>query len=224
MLQMDNITLIKDKLKQVHHVFFDLDGTLIDTEKLYFRFWKEASKFYGYELKDEEALNLRSIDKKTGQEYLREVSHGVLNYDLTRNKRIELMDEYLSNHEIELKNGVREFLDKLFNEGKKLYIVSANKVEKSIRILSALKIDKYFTDILSSKDVKRGKPFPDIYVYACSYLNIKNNDVVVFEDSPNGLRSSFDAGIFTIMIEDLTHFDPSMDYLNAFFSDFSQLI
>ena len=54
--------------------FFDLDGTLIDTEKLYFRFWKEASKFYGYELSDSEALSFQSLERNEGRRKMKEYS------------------------------------------------------------------------------------------------------------------------------------------------------
>ncbi len=45
-----NIEIAKKKIEESSILFFDLDGTLIDTEKLYFRFWKEATKFFGYEI------------------------------------------------------------------------------------------------------------------------------------------------------------------------------
>ena len=52
------------------HVFVDLDGTLIDTEGMYMRFWIEASDFCGYRLSKEEELGLRSLERLSSIEYL----------------------------------------------------------------------------------------------------------------------------------------------------------
>lgn len=218
------VELIKEKLRRLNIVFFDLDGTLINTEHLYFRFWKEASKYYGYELGDEETLSMRSRERKSAEEYLYKVSGGLLDYNLTRNKRIELMNEYFKDHPIELKEGAEELLQKLSSEGKKLYIVTANAIEKSEGILKSTNISSYFTSIISAKEVERGKPYPDVYLYACAKIVVSPDQVIVFEDSPNGLISSFKAGCFTVMVEDLTPFTKDMDYVDGAISSLNKLI
>ena len=210
-----NVELAKERLNNAQVVFFDLDGTLIDTEPLYNKYWREASKYYGYELTKEEALNMRSRDVTSAIEYLNEVSGGKLDYFKVKAKRSELMDEYWKDHPIELKPGALDILKKLKEENKKIYIVTANTVEKSERIIKSVGFRDLIDDIISAKDVKRGKPFPDVFLYACEYVGLKPQDAIVFEDSPNGLMSSFRAGCFTIMIEDMTPYEEEMDYVNA---------
>ncbi len=219
----NDINLIKERISSSEVLFFDLDGTLIDTEPLYFRFWKEASKFYGYELTDEEALSMRSRDKNSAIEFLFRVSGGLLDYVKVRDKRVELMNEYLLIHPIKMKEGAISLLKKYRNENKKVYIVTANTVEKAERIIKGLDFYHLIDGIISAKDVKRGKPFPDVYLYACSYVKKKPEEVIVFEDSPNGLKSSYEAGCFTLMIEDMSKYEISMDYVDAYITSLKQL-
>ncbi|MCR4910959.1 MAG: HAD family phosphatase [Bacilli bacterium] len=218
-----NIDQLIEKLKVTKTIFFDLDGTLIDTEKLYFRFWKEGASFYGYEMSDEEALNMRSINPKSGEEYLTKISNGKLDYHKVKAKRIELMTEYLSTHPIEMKLGAMEFLTLLAKEHKKIYIVTANAVEKAESIIKEVGFRHLVDGVISAKEVARGKPFPDVYLKACEIVNEKPRDVIVFEDSPNGLKSSYDAGCYTVMVEDLTPFNENMDYVDASISSLLEL-
>ena len=219
-----NVDLIKQRLNDAEVIFFDLDGTLIDTEPLYYRFWKEASKFYGYELTHEEALKMRSRDKESAINFLEEVSNGLLDYYKVKEKRIELMSEYLLDHPIKLKEGALNILNILKNNNKKIYIVTANTVEKSERIINQVGFRNLVDEIISAKDVKRGKPFPDVFLYACECVHKEPKEVVVFEDSPNGLMSSHKAGCFTIMIEDMSIYTPEMDYVDAAISSWFDIL
>ena len=201
-----NLDLIKEKIKNTKVLFFDLDGTLIDTEHLYFRFWKEACRYYGYEISDNDALSMRSREKKSAEEFLSKISDGLLDYETTRNKRIELMNKYLSTHPIQLKNGAIEILKLYKSQNKQIYIVTANTIEKHGAIR------------------KRGSPFPDVYLYACEITKTKPNEVVVFEDAPNGLMSSSAAGCYTVMVEDLTPFEKEMNYVDGAISSLIELL
>ena len=213
-----------DLIKTKEAIFFDLDGTLIDTEKLYFRFWKEVTRYFGYELKDEEALNMRSLEKQSADEFLIKVSSGLLHYKKCRDKRVELMNEYFSSHDIEIKPGAKEFLNTLRELNKKIYIVTANSLEKANDILMKTGFDKLIDGVISAKETKRGKPFPDPFIYASKVVGLPPKDIIVFEDSPNGLLSSHRAGCFTVMIEDMSKYDESLDYVNAHFSSFLKLL
>ena len=219
-----DINKIKEIIKEKDVLFFDLDGVLIDTEKLYFRFWKEASKFFGYELKDEEALSFRSLEVNSGRKLIKEYSGGLLDYDIVKNKRIELMDEYFKNHPIEVKKHAFSFLEKQRNENKKIVIVTANAMEKANKILKETGLDKCVDEVISAKDVNRGKPFPDVYLYALKRMSLKADNVIVFEDSPNGLKASKGAGCFTLMIKDMTPLKDDMSYVDAYVEELKSLL
>ena len=207
--------IIQKMINKADVILFDLDGTLIDTEKLYFRFWKEACAYYGFTMSDNNALFMRSLDRETAIKYFNDISGGLLDYDQTRNKRIELMNDYFNSHDIEVKDGAKELLILLKEKGKKIYIVTANKEEKAYSILARIGFIDLIDGVISSKSVRRGKPYPDVYLKACEIIKKPPQEVVVFEDSPHGLKSAYDAGCFTVMVEDLSPYKDDMDYVNA---------
>ena len=220
----NSLDLIKEKINNSDTLFFDLDGVIINTEPLYFRFWKEAALFYGFKMSDEQALAMRSRDRTSAKEFVESISNGQLDYVKTREKRTELMNQYFETHPIEIKPGISEFLRKMRLNCKKLYIVTANMVDKTERILKQIKLEEFFDGVISARDVKRGKPYPFVYLEACRQVNKNPYEVVVFEDSPNGLLSSFSAGCFTVMVEDMTPYSDDMDYVDGVIQSFIQLI
>ena len=219
-----NLKELRNKLANTDVLFFDLDGTLIDTEPLYFRFWKEATEFYGRELSDTEALSMRSRDNQSARAFLTEISNGVLDYDLVKAKRIELMSNYLKVYPIQLKPFAKEFVRKMKKLGKTIYIVTSNTVDKAARIIKEIGFASFVDNIISAKDVERGKPHPDVYLKAAEVANVDIKGVIVFEDSPNGLISSFDSGAYTVMIEDIDEYNPSMNYVHAAIKSFKDII
>lgn len=219
-----NINELKKKIEETNCFFFDLDGTLIDTEKIYFKYWKIASKKYGYELSDEEALNMRSLDGRIGKEFIKEISDGILDYTEVRNERIKMMNDYFSFHPIEIKPFAIELLEFLRRKNKQIYIVTANSLEKSEGILNKTGLYKYVDGVVSTKEAKIGKPYPDAFLIACSKVNLPPKEVVVFEDSPNGLKASKAAGCYTVMVEDMSTYNETMDYVDASIKNFKELL
>lgn len=66
-------------------VIFDMDGTLIDTEKYYRIFWPKALAHFGYEMSDEQALSMRSLGCPYAPQHLKEMFHDPnLDYDAIR--------------------------------------------------------------------------------------------------------------------------------------------
>ena len=68
---------------------FDLDGTLIDTEKLYRKYWPMALRDFGYELSDERALKLRSLGRPFAPAQFKEWYGEDFDYNLVRQRRKE---------------------------------------------------------------------------------------------------------------------------------------
>ena len=76
-------------------VIFDMDGLMLDTEKLLMRFWIESAKEYGFDMKPEHVLSIRSLAGKYAAPKLQGIFGKEFNYHSVRNRRIQLMNKFI---------------------------------------------------------------------------------------------------------------------------------
>lgn len=189
---------------------FDMDGTLIDTEKLYRKFWPMALAEFGYTMTDEQVLSMRSLGRPFAPVKLKEMFGPELDYPAVRECRKRLMEEYIDAHGIELKPGCIELLTNLKENGLRAAIATATDLPRTEKYLEMLGLRDYFTEIVCATMVKEGKPSPDIYQYACEQLNRKPEECIAVEDSPNGVLSAYRAGCKVVMVPDQTQPDEEL--------------
>ena len=191
-------------------VIFDMDGTLIDTEKYYRIFWPKALEEFGYHMTDEQALSMRSLGRPFAPARLKELFGSGLDYTAVRNRRKEMMEAYLEQVGIELKPGAVEILKLLREKGIAAAIATANDEERTRRYLGKLGLLPLFDRIVCATMVKEGKPSPDIYLYACEQLGQAPGSCMAVEDSPNGVISAYRAGCRVVMVPDQTQPDEEL--------------
>ena len=185
-------------------IIFDMDGTLIDTEKYFRTCWPKALAAFGYEMSDEQALSMRSLGRPFAPVHLKEMFGESIDYTKVREKRKELVEECIKEHGIQLKPGVIELLQWLKENHIRASIATATDMERTNRYLKMLGIHEYFDKLISATMVKEGKPSPDIYLYACEQLGRKPEECIAVEDSPNGVLSAYRAGCKVVMVPDQT--------------------
>ena len=209
--------------KVLQTILFDLDGVLIDTEKLYQCFWVQAANIQGYNMTKEQALQLRSLDSNFAQKLFEQWYKNPSAYLQIRAKRKELMQQYLQDNPLVAKPFVKETLHLLKNKGFNMAVVTAADQDRAISYLQSIGLDSFFTQIISTKTVAKGKPFPDVYLYACEQLDLSPSACFAVEDSPNGVKSAHTAGCRTIMIPDLTPYtDDLTDFVDAHYANLLQ--
>ena len=194
-------------------VIFDMDGLLLDTEKLLVRFWVQAANEAGFPMEKEHALAIRSLHRKFAAPYLRGLFGSGFDYLKVRSRRMELMSGYLSENPLELKRGSRELLKFLNDSGIPAAVATATDYERAKDYLTRAGIFECFDKIVCATMVEEGKPKPDIYLYAAEQLGLSPGDCAALEDSPNGIRSAAAAGCVTIMVPDLTQPDEELSRL-----------
>ena len=185
-------------------VIFDMDGLLVDTEKLLQRFWVEAAQFYGYPMKSEHVLQIRSLSASLAAPLLQKIVCEDFDYKKVRLKRLELMNAYIAENGIEKKKGIDDLLDYLDTTPLKKAVCTATDDKRTKLYLESIGIYHRFDRHISGNMIKNGKPAPDIYLYACEQLGFEPGECIALEDSPNGITSAYDAGCMPIMVPDLT--------------------
>lgn len=191
-------------------VVFDMDGLLLDTEKLLVKFWVKAANEYGYPMTREQALSLRSLHRSFAIPLLKGLFGEEFDYIKVRARRMELMREYLAQNPLELKSGAVELLE--FLRGRKIpaAVCTATDYDRAAEYLKKAGIFDYFDRIICAAMVEKGKPMPDIYLYAAQQLGLNPCECMALEDSPNGVKSAAAAGFVTVMIPDLTEPDEEL--------------
>lgn len=192
-------------------VIFDMDGTLIDTEKYYRECWPKAMAAFGFEMSDAQALEMRSMGRPFAPIHLKKVFGESLDYQQVRNKRKELVEECIRERGIQLKPGAIEILQWLRENKIPAAVATATDMERTERYLKMLGIHEYFDRLISATMVAEGKPSPDIYLYACAEMGMEPGDCIAVEDSPNGVKSAYRAGCKVVMVPDQSRPDAELE-------------
>lgn len=188
---------------RISGVLFDMDGIVLDTEKLYTRFWREAAIALGYPMTQEQAMGMRSLNNEAGQAQLESYFGPGISREVLRNKRIELMEAYIRDHGVEAKPGIFQLLEHLKMLGIPTAITTSSPMSRVHRYLEPLGLVHMFDQLCSGHDVPHGKPAPDIYLYGAQSIGVPPDSCLAIEDSYAGILSAHRAGCFPVMVPDL---------------------
>lgn len=191
-------------------VIFDLDGTVLDTEKLLVKYWCEAANEAGFPMRREHALQLRSLAAKYAEPLMKSWFGDSCEYQVLRKRRMALMSQHLEKFGLEVKQGIPELLHYLGEKGYKRAVATATDLTRASGYLKDVGLFDSFDRIISAHMVKNGKPKPDVYIYAVEQLGLSPTECIAVEDSPNGVISASEAGCKTVMIPDLTEPDKQL--------------
>lgn len=184
-------------------VIFDMDGLMFDTEAVMYRAYLEVTAENGYQGSKEQfisllGLNSASVCKKYREYYGPEVNAEAL-YRMGGERKIQI----LKREGIPVKKGLMELLSAIEKLGIKKAVASSSDEDMIMDNLADAGLSGRFDYILSARGMKRGKPFPDIFLKVCEKLNVKPEEALVLEDSENGVRAAMAGGIPVIQIPDL---------------------
>ena len=193
---------ILKETKPVRGVLFDMDGVVIDSERLFARFWMASAADLGFPMTYEQALQLRSLRREQGIEKIRSFFGPTANFDEIRAHRIELMEAHIALHGVDEKPGIRELLALLKEKGIPCAITSSSALAVIRERLGRLGILEDFTALCSGKDVPRGKPAPDIYLAGAAAIGVKPENCLAIEDSPTGLEAAWRAECMGVFVPD----------------------
>ena len=196
--------------KPIKGVLFDMDGVVLDTEKLYCRFWREAAMALGYPMTVEQAMGMRSLSARAGQIKLESYFGPGVSREVMKQKRVELMDAYVAVYGVEAKPGIGELMDELKRRGIRTAITTSSPMDRVRRYLQPLGLADKFDCLCSVYDVAQGKPEPDIYLHGAASVGLSPDECLAIEDSYAGILSASRAGCLTVLIPDLDEPTPEM--------------
>ena len=192
-------------IEQIKGAIFDMDGTLVDSLWQWEVIWKEFGDRFlnGATFRPSEEVDkaVRTMTLKDTMDYLHEVCQigesGAQLLQITN----ELIKGFYEN-EVELKQGVREFLEYCKKSGIKMCVASATRLDFVRLAMKHCEIEHYFCDVLSCADIGKGKEEPDIFLLAQERLGTKTEETCVFEDSLVAICTAHKAGMKTVAIYD----------------------
>ena len=177
-------------------IYWDCDGTLMDTETSYGLAWKEHLSEFGLEISEEETRQWVGIDDRLVHSfYAKNVD--LENFEKTMASLGKIIEGTL-NEKLLFKDA-KILLEETNNRGWTSACVSASPYELLKNKLIEANIFDYFSYVIGGDQVERNKPYPDIYNKAISELQTTKN--IVIEDSPPGISSGKESGSFVVAID-----------------------
>jgi HAD superfamily hydrolase (TIGR01509 family) len=186
--------------KDIKAVLFDMDGLMIDSEPFHQKAFDAVLKEYGSSLSIEEnnSLYVGIGDIAAAEDMVKRKQLPISKEELIQKKQTVYM-QYLQS-DIIAQDGLRGLLIELKRLKFKTAVASGSTLDEIKAIVTQLKIDKYFDFLCSSSQVSRGKPAPDIFLFAASKLGVNPTECIVLEDAPSGLRAGIAANMHVIIV------------------------
>jgi HAD superfamily hydrolase (TIGR01509 family) len=182
-------------------VFFDHDGTLVDSEPIHFALWNTILEKYRVRLTEEHyRAHLAGMPVRANAESI------VARYGLAVDP-LALMAEknavtlgYLSHNAFPLMPGARDAIGAFLALGLKLAVVTATGADRIRATLRAHALKPFFSLAVSSDDVANSKPAPDCYLFALDRLGLRAGECIAIEDTGHGLRAASRAGVECVAV------------------------
>lgn len=212
-------------MKDIRAVIFDLDGTLVDSMWMWKAIDIEYLGRYGIPLPPNLQQEIEGRSFSETAVYFKE-RFGLPDTieQMKADWNSMAWDKYT--HEVPLKPGVRDFLEKCKKHKIKLGIATSNSRELVENVLGVHQIKDYFHCIMTGCDVAKGKPAPDIYLAVAQNLEEKPEHCLVFEDIIPGLQAGISAGMHTCAVEDeysISEIDQKKAMADYYIADYNEI-
>lgn len=188
-------------MQPIKAVVFDMDGTLIDTERVCRTAWSRASAELGAPLPDWMLHAFVGCSLPNARIMLMEEFGDETLIDNMFERMFELFHEGCAK-DLEPRAGAGEALEELKAEGYTLALATSSYREASIEKMKRFGFFPYFEASVFGDEIERAKPEPDIYLKAAEHLSVEPAACVAVEDSFNGVRAAHAAGMRVFMVPD----------------------
>ena len=190
---------------ELNAVIFDMDGLMIDSERVTFECYQERLKDMNLTMDEEFYKTL--LGKPIKGIYQR--FYDVYGNDFPIQNVIQdvhqLMAERFETEGVPVKKGLVELLHYLKDNNYKTIVATSSNRDRVDKILAQAKITEFFDDSICGDEVTKGKPNPEVFLKSCQKLGVNVDEAIVLEDSEAGIQASYDANIKVICIPDMKY-------------------
>lgn len=183
-------------------VIFDMDGTLLDTQRITIPAWEYAGLLQGHKGMGSHIKNVCGMNKNGSDGYLKK------NFpDIDLEKFKTAARQYIEeNGIVTFKKGAEQVIDFLKQNNIKIGLATGTSRPSVMHHLNEVDALDTFDAVVCGTEVENGKPAPDVFLKAAELLGANPSDCFVFEDSENGIRAGHGAGMKCIGIADIVPF------------------
>ncbi len=213
------------RLPDFSAIIFDMDGLVLDTEKTYAIAWQQAAREMGESFSDEFCNTMSGLQAADVEKRL--LAACAADFDMNRFFQLSSVywREYVNKQGIPVKKGFHRLLE-LLKSLQIPYCLATNSGEKNAReCLHMAGLANTFSIIISSDQVKQGKPAPDIFLSAAAELDRPVSKCLVLEDSPTGIQAARNAQAPAIYIPSVLPYDKvAAEQADLLINDLDELV
>jgi HAD superfamily hydrolase (TIGR01509 family) len=184
-------------------VLFDMDGLLLDSERVLMREWTAAAAEEGLSIRPEIYSGVIGRASQESHQLFVEMFGGLETYERLRTRVARMLTHERGAPVFPLKDGALQLLDALRIRGVPLAVASSSRAEEIRHRLEAVGVLAYFDAVAGGNEVERGKPDPAVYRLAAQRLGLPATACLAFEDSESGARAALAAGAARVVVPDL---------------------
>lgn len=204
-------------------IIFDMDGVLVDSEYTYFQSKSQILKEAGHEV--EESYHFQFMG--TTSEYMWEQMKQEFSLPLSVSDYVQQMtalrQAMIQEDGIRVIPHVQEFVKRLSDAGLKLAVASSSSLAEIKVNLAEIGLSEYFSEVVSTEEVKHSKPAPDVYLAAAERIGVKPENCLGIEDTKNGAGAVHNAGMVCVGFANPAFPKQDLAYADIVVSTFADL-
>jgi HAD superfamily hydrolase (TIGR01509 family) len=189
-------------MAEIKAVIFDVDGLMVDTERMSFRILQQIARDYGLNLGDEHYPRIIGMDLIGTAEYVSKHTGMQMAPEALNEVYLARFERAVAT-QIEPNPGLLELIGALQRRGLPLGVASNSPTEYLERVLRAIHVREALRVVVGRDQVENGKPAPDVYLRAAEGLDADPHYCLAIEDSPIGMRSALNAGMRCAVVNEL---------------------
>ena len=198
---------------------FDMDGLMLDSEKLVYQNWQTMMDELGYEYNLEIFKNTIGLRQDKTKAYYKSLYGEDFDYDTYKTRSREMFYAQIERDGIPVKKGLFKLLDYLKSKNIKIAVATSTSAQTAHKALKLAEVYDYFDAFVCGDEVKNSKPHPEIYLTAAEKISVNPEECVAFEDSINGIKSAFSAKMTTVMVPDFLEPNEEIKPMISFLCD-----